>query len=292
VTGLLDAHLAQAITTLCNCWRLTRGDGVVMGFTDHDMPLTVDGTLFEPQTGFTTSEARQSLGLAIDSADVQGVLSSIRVTDADIIDGRYDGATVETLVVNWREPAAFRIVGKATVAGIRRADEAFVATLEGLGRSLDVVRGRLVRRNCDAELGDGRCGVALGGALSGAGSVLHADQAGSIRASGLDGFAQGWFTHGVLRWTSGARAGETERVLVHRRQDAGAMLTLLPRNGPPIADGDGFTIVAGCDKRFATCKQKFSNQLNFQGFPHLPGNDQAYAYVTESETFDGGPVVP
>jgi len=292
VTDALAPYLAAPITTLCNCWRLTRADGTVMGFTDHDMPLSVDGTLFEPQTGFTTSEARQSLGLAIDSADVQGVLSSIRVTDSDIIDGRYDGATVETLVVNWREPAAFRIIGKATVAGIKRADEAFVATLEGLGRALDVVRGRLVRRNCDAELGDARCGVTLGGALSGMGTVLSIDQAGSIRASGLDAFAEGWFTHGVLSWTSGARSGEGERVIVHRKQDDGVTLTLLPRNGPVVTEGDGFAIVAGCDKRFATCKTKFSNQLNFQGFPHLPGNDQAYAYVTEDETFDGGPVVP
>ena len=47
-----------------------------------------------------------------------------------------------------------------------------------------------------------------------------------------------------------------------------------------------------CDKRFATCKAKFANALNFRGFPHLPGNDAAYGYVVEGGEFDGGPIVP
>jgi uncharacterized phage protein (TIGR02218 family) len=53
-----------------------------------------------------------------------------------------------------------------------------------------------------------------------------------------------------------------------------------------------FSVLAGCDKAFSTCKKKFDNALNFRGFPHLPGNDVAYSYVVEGSDFDGGPVVP
>ena len=63
----------------------------------------------------------------------------------------------------------------------------------------------------------------------------------------------------------------------------------LPRPSPSATH---FTISAGCDKAFATCKAKFANQLNFQGFPHLPGNDAAYAYVDGEGVFDGAPLVP
>ena len=55
--------------------------------------------------------------------------------------------------------------------------------------------------------------------------------------------------------------------------------------------GDTFSVFAGCDKTFATCKAKFDNALNFRGFPHLPGNDAAYAYVVDGGRFDGGPLV-
>jgi len=40
-----------------------------------------------------------------------------------------------------------------------------------------------------------------------------------------------------------------------------------------ISIADAFTIRAGCDKQFSTCKAKFSNVANFRGFPHIPGND-------------------
>ena len=48
------------------------------GYTDHDRALTVDGTTFEPETGFSASEARETLGLAVDTVDVEGALSSER----------------------------------------------------------------------------------------------------------------------------------------------------------------------------------------------------------------------
>lgn len=42
-----EAHLKSGSTTLCWCWRLTRRDGVVSGFTDHDRDVSFDGTVFE-----------------------------------------------------------------------------------------------------------------------------------------------------------------------------------------------------------------------------------------------------
>lgn len=62
----LAAHLEGSLTNVCHCWRLVRRDGIVMGFTDHDLPLTVGSTLYEPQSGLTASEARSSLGLSAD----------------------------------------------------------------------------------------------------------------------------------------------------------------------------------------------------------------------------------
>ena len=49
----LQSHLDTGATTLAWCWRVTRGDGAVLGFTDHDRDLTFDGTTFEAATGFT-----------------------------------------------------------------------------------------------------------------------------------------------------------------------------------------------------------------------------------------------
>lgn len=289
----IQAHLGRTVTTLCHCWRVTLRDGTVFGFTDHDRALDVDGTEFAPESGFTASEAREREGLGVDTVDVEGALSSVRITEADIIDGRYDGASVETLLVNWREPAHFTQLRRATIAKVSRADERFVAELESLGRGLDLVRGRQVRRHCDAELGDPRCGASLAGpTFTGAGEVISFNGRDMVVVAGLDGYAAGWFAHGVLTWQSGASAGRAERVIDFRHEAAGATLVIWPTLSSLPEAGDTFAIVAGCDKRFTTCKARFANALNFRGFPHLPGNDSAYSYVTAAGAFDGGPLVP
>jgi uncharacterized phage protein (TIGR02218 family) len=289
----LAAHFAREVTSLCHCWRLTTKDGAVSGFTDHDRPLEVDGTLFEPETGFSASEARRSLGLAVDTLDVEGALSSQRIAAEDIAAGLYDGASVETLLVNWRAPEQFTSIRTMTVGKITRADGHFVAELESMAHRLDQQNGRYVTRRCDAELGDARCRFQLDQpAFNGSGAVEAAEGPDTLRVSGLDGFEPGWFSFGVLTWSNGARVGRTERIVDHRITSEGALLTLQPSIGPQIAASDVFSVVAGCDKSFATCKKKFANSLNFRGFPHLPGNDAAYSYVSDGGNFDGGPVVP
>lgn len=285
----LAAHLAREATSVCHCWRVTRRDGTVAGFTDHDQPLTVAGTSFEPQSGFTASEARETLGLAADTVEIEGAISAATITADDIAAGRWDGATVETLLVNWRAPDEAVAIRTQTVGRITRADNRFVAELDGPEAALDRIGGRWFRRACDAELGDERCGVDLDDpAFSADGTVAALVSADTIRVDGLDAFPSGWFAEGRLTATSGA----TVRVLSHRVSGEGTDLVLWRDDAGLPVPGDGFTIVAGCDKRFATCKAKFANHLNFRGFPHLPGNDAAYGYATEGQVFDGAPLVP
>ena len=290
--GLTD-HLGRPVTSVCHCWRLTRSDGLVFGFTDHDLPLTLEGTTFEPESGLSASEARSSLGLAVDTVDVEGALSSERIRNEDISAGLYDNARVETFLVNWAAKEHFALLRIATIGKITRSDQRFVAELESVAHALDAPRGRYVTRSCDAELGDSRCGVPLSQARhSASGTVLALDAPDVIVVSGLQVFDVGWFAGGTLKWTSGAGAGRSERVVDHRRN--GSAVTLLRSSGvgSAVGIGDSFSISAGCDKAFSTCKAKFANAQNFRGFPHLPGNDAGYSYVTEGMAFDGRPLVP
>lgn len=288
----LTSHFGREVTTVCHCWRLTRKDGSVTGYTDHDRALTVGGIVYAPETGFSASEARDTLGLAVDTVDVEGALSSERISEEDIAAGLYDGASVETLLVNWRKPADFALIRTATIGKITRSDQRFIAELESMVHTLDQPGGRYVSRSCDAELADARCRFSadLPG-FSAVGAVGSQISPSGFTAFGLEAFSAGWFSHGVLTWTSGARSGRSERIDEHRMDATGVTLVLRPRAGPMPEPGDTFSVFAGCDKTFATCKAKFDNALNFRGFPHLPGNDAAYAYVVDGGRFDGGPLV-
>jgi uncharacterized phage protein (TIGR02218 family) len=289
----LAAHLDGQVTTLCHCWLVTRRDGVTLGFTDHDHPIKIDQTDCEPASGFSAGEAQAALGLEIGNDAIEGALNSERVVAEDLAKGLYDGADLSTLLVNWRDPAQRVVLRVATIARIEQQDGRWRAEIEDLAAELSVARGRLVRRHCDAELGDTRCGVDLNanGRRAG-GTVAALDGPFEITVSGLEGFNSGHFTGGRLAWTSGAHAGDTIDVRNHVTSGAVARLLFKTPLHQTVLAGDPFTLTIGCDKRFETCKAVFANGLNFRGFPHLPGNDAGYAYAHQDTDADGGPVVP
>ncbi|WP_048646609.1 DUF2163 domain-containing protein [Nitratireductor soli] len=286
----LQALLDSGVTTLCNCWRIARLDGQVFGFTDHDRPLTFAGTAFKPETGLSASEVSSSLGLAVDTMEVEGAVSSAEITEDDIALGLWDNAAVELWRVDWTDVDNRVILRKGSIGEVTRGDVAFMAELRGLAHALNQERGRKYQRPCDAVVGDARCTVDLDtAAFKGTGTVTTVSDDRLVTASGLSAFADEWFAQGVLTWTSGANDGTVTEVSGHLKQSGGlAGLTLWTRAARTIEPGDTFSVTAGCDKRFATCKAKFANQLNFRGFPHIPGNDFALGTAKRSGDNDGG----
>ncbi len=281
----LQSHLDDGTTTLSWCWRISRADGVTLGFTDHDAVLTFDGTDFEPESGFAASEVRSGSDLSVDAQDAEGVLTSDRIAETDIIDGRWDAAEVELWRVNWADTSQRVMLRRGAVGQIRRGRMAFVAEVRALAHVLGQTVGRTFQSSCDAALGDGRCGVNIESATNkGSGVVTDLLRDRAFMASGLAGFAAGWFTDGTLTWTSGANAGRITEMLAHDLAGSIPNLTLLEAPVRAIAEGDNFIARAGCDKRMATCRAKFVNTVNFRGFPNIPGQDAVLRYASR----DGG----
>jgi uncharacterized phage protein (TIGR02218 family) len=270
----LAAHLATGVTTLCWCWRLTRRDETRQGFTDHDRDLVFDGTTFEAAAGFTASEIKDAVGLSVDNLEVTSALSSERLHEADLAAGLYDDARVEIFRVNWEAPAQRVLMRAGSLGEVKRAAGGFTAEVRGLAHYLQQPKGRLFQYACDADLGDARCGIDLEApGFRGTGAVLTVASARRFTAAGLDAFASGWFTHGLLTFTSGAASGQAIEVKLHAKAGAVVTLELWQPARLPLAAAQTFTVSAGCDKQLGTCRAKFANAASFRGFPHMPGND-------------------
>ena len=154
-----NAHLSQDITTLCWAWKLTRRDGLVLGFTDHDRALTMDGTVYQGASGFSPLDVESRLGFALDNSAVQGLLSSGAITDDDMRAGLYDGAQVNLHRVNWRDTAVNALIWGGYIGDISLKDGHFEAELVGPANRLERSIGRVFSRTCDASFGDDRCGL-------------------------------------------------------------------------------------------------------------------------------------
>jgi uncharacterized phage protein (TIGR02218 family) len=286
--GMQD-HLDSGATTLCWCWKITRNDGAVQGFTEHDVDVAFDGVSYLAASGFTASEVDSTLALAIDNLTVTGALSSDTLNADDLAAGLYENASIEIWRVNWANPDQRVLIRKGNLGEVKRGQTAFAAELRGLAAQLNQATGRVFGYSCDADLGDARCTIALtGGAFNGSGAVTVANDNRSFLVSGLDSFANAWFTGGKLTWTNGANAGRAMEVKRHGASSLGVSIELWLSMSEAVAPGDTFAITAGCDKQFATCKAKFANAANFRGFPYMIGNDAVMSYPNPNVPLTGG----
>jgi uncharacterized phage protein (TIGR02218 family) len=290
----LQAKLDSGVTTLCRCWRVQRRDGVVMGFTDHDQDVVLDSLTCRAGTRLSSSEATSRLGLSVDGTEISGALADESLTEADLAAGRYDAATIEVFLVDWNEPALHVLLARGALGEVRREGTAYTAEFRGLAHRLNEERGRLYTATCSADLGDARCTVDLNTPeFRGIGAIAALRGTSVFAASGLAAFDDGWFTAGKLAWTSGPNAGLAVEVKSHRVEGAAVIITLWQAMPEPLAVNDAFVVTAGCDKRFATCRDRFDNVLNFRGFPHIPGNDFMVSYaVPGAPGNDGGSLNP
>lgn len=287
----LQAHLETGATTLCRAWAITRADGVTLGFTDHDRPLAFDGITFSASAGLSASQTVQGTGLAVDNAEAMGALSDASISAVDIEAGRYDGAELRAWLVNWAVSGQRVMQFRGRLGELRRAGGAFTAELRGLTEALNRPLGRIYQKPCTAVLGDRACGVDLetpGFATEVA--LVQADAARVLHVPPLPGFSPGWFNHGALTVLDGAASGV--RAMIKRDRATGAdgarEITLWAPLGAVPAPGDRVRLVAGCDKRFDTCRFKFGNAENYQGFPDIPGTDWLAAVPATTGESSGG----
>jgi len=208
----MQASLDAGVTTHAWCWRVTRTDAAVFGFTDHDRDLEFDGLLYRAGSGFGAAGAEAALGLAPSQTDLAGALDDEVLTEADLAAGLWGGARVECWRVDWSDPGLRVLVSTGELGEVHRQDGRFEAELLGLAHRLERQTGRVFTRRCDAVLGAARCGV--------------------------------------------------------------------PPEHPEFA--------TGCDQHLSTCRERFSNTVNFRGFPHMVGNDVLQASAASEAIRDGG----
>jgi uncharacterized phage protein (TIGR02218 family) len=289
ISAAMAAHLVSGVTSLCRCWAVTRRDGVVYGFCDHDVDLTFENVVFRADTGLSAGALEQSSGLAVDNAEALGALSSEALREADIEAGRFDGAVVVAWLVNFNDVSQRLLQFRGSLGEISRQGGGFRAELRGLTEALNQPQGRVYQRPCSAVLGDARCQFDLSQAgYVAAWNVVAVTGGREISVADSGGFAARWFENGQLLVLDGAAAGLSGVVKNDRSEGGVRLLELWQDLRVELAVGDQVQITTGCDRSVDACQLKFNNFNNFQGFPHVPGEDWMLAWPRAGSINDGG----
>jgi uncharacterized phage protein (TIGR02218 family) len=267
----LLAHYQQGTTTMVACWKITRTDGQVFGFTEYDKNLMIEGLLYLAKSGFSPTDVDTQSKLAVDNLNANGILDSDVITQEELATGKWDFAAVEIFKVNANSVIDGRdvlVVGRLGEVKLGRVG--FEAEVRGLANAYAQSHNLIYQPGCRATLGDAQCKVDLTpftftGTLDGvAPNGLTVFDAGRTET---DGF----FDFGNIRMTSGKSNG----LLMEIKQYSVGQMVLQLEFASGVDVGDTYIIQVGCGKRFQEdCVGRFNNGVNFRGEPHLPGMDK------------------
>jgi len=288
----IQNHIESDVTTLCRCWILETTAGQKLGFTDHDETITVEGVLCEKDAGVEASGIEERLGLNTNTSEVSGAIQSDYITREAITAGKFDNAQVSTYIVNWQDASQYFLDQVSLVGEIVQEDGHYRMELRSLSSKLEQTKGNHFIKNCQADLGDDKCKVNLSTSeFRSIGNISQVKSQTILWIKGIDDFENAWFRGGFLTFNTGANKDLKMEISEHIKLDGITILHLWQPMPNPIKVGDNFSVVVGCNKSFSTCGEKFSNTINFRGFPHMPGNAFALSYAGNSDNFDGEPII-
>lgn len=270
IGGTLAGKIAQDVTTLARLWSVTRRDGVVYRFTDHDQDISFGGHDYLANVGFTASTILAAVG-----TQVQGVTMTTAVADAtgrisasDVYSGVLDKGQCLLLVVDWFDPdgsGSMTLFGGEVLSVELDDEQRAVIEISGLLASGRYINVESYSTTCRADLGDARCKFDID-SLKEDFTVATVANTQKVTTSELNQASEFW-TLGVLHWLTGNNAGIAMEVRKSTMGDL-SIETFLP-SPFPVQVGDTGEVWPGCDKSTTMCHDRYDNILNYRGEPFI-----------------------
>lgn len=274
----MAAMLAGQVSTMAQLCKVTRADGTVFAFADHDKDIEYLGVTYRAAPGMTSSAVTQTGDLSVDNLEVQGVLDSDTISDEDLIGGRFDDADVEFFLINWADVSdgVIRLPG-GKLGPVRLTERGkFVAEVRGLAQRFSQQVVEVTSPGCRAKLGDARCGVDVD-ALKVTGALTNVTGR-RILGDTARAEATNYWRGGLITMDSGECAGLSMEVKSFAVDTGVGVIALVLPFPFDVAVGDAYTLQPGCDFSMQTCLETFDNLNNFRGEGHLPGMRKATAF--------------
>lgn len=272
------------ITHRAQVWKITRRDGITFAFTTHDEPVTFMNITYKPCESLRASASDSgviSTG-GVGDTTVNGLISDESISDFDLANGLFDGATIEVWVVSWSDSEFKSDSPQRIAAGVlgqtSQGDITYIAEMLSPGSKL-ATKPLLdtFTPACRWKLGDGICPVDLA-SLTESSSVESVATKNAFTQSNKRQFFDsslsgdnGYYDFGTVTWTTGNNTGLSSEIKTYL-DDVITLWKLMPYD---ILPGDSYNITPGCRHDVDDHTIKFGlDMVDFGGFPDIPGFDE------------------
>lgn len=218
ISADLANHFGQDVTTLAICWKITRKDGEVYAFTSCDEDLVIDGITYKSMNMSETTAFETTGDATVSNMEIDTFLDHDDVTQIDLETGLFDSADVEVCIVNYEDLGQGKLkVLKGEFGEVEIGDDIAKVELRSMAQKLNQKIGRKYTNQCDADLGDARCGVDLS-EYEETGTITHVvnrKQFGDTSRTE----SEEYFRYGIITFTSGYNNGYSFEIKQFYTQD-------------------------------------------------------------------------
>jgi uncharacterized phage protein (TIGR02218 family) len=294
------AHLKQASTRTCRCWKITRVGMPPFGLTSLDRDVVLnDGfstITYRAHRGFTPYANQANADLSVDNSEMQVLIAEFDmdgITLAAINRGEYDDAAFVEYLVCYQEPAyVIAMVSSGAIGKVRHMDgiECFPelrSLTQILKQKAIIEKGSVGCRV--AALGDERCKVDLDPLWHDA--EVTAVGAETDRTFTIEGddvqLVEDYYRPGLFEFFTGANAGRSYEIEAYT---AGGVITLAIPTEEVIEEGDTGRIRIDCTRQWEghnSC-ETHDNRPNYRGEPFRPVADTANLMAPGAGSTGGG----
>lgn len=280
--GLID-HLRTENPATAILWEIEKRDGTLIRGTEHDQDLEVpagpdangaDGDPFLASAQMSATQIHQTSDLAVDNMEVTGqspsdgnVIADVRVQDIEA--GLLRQAAVRIWVVCWKDLTLGAGLAKQGFLGDIEytSDRAYTTELRGLLQRLQQNIGRTYGVDCQVrDFGDAECTVDVPGlTIEGEVTAVTSRRRFNATLTGGD-LTPGYYSLGTITFLTGDNATYSRELKRDNEDDVRGHLSVWDQFPEVVQVGDTFELAPGCDRNKSTCKDKYSNLLNFRGY--------------------------
>jgi uncharacterized phage protein (TIGR02218 family) len=253
----------NTVTTLVNCCLITLKNNSQIAFTDYQQDLEINNQLYHANGVFNISAINTFNFLQPDNLNMKNFIDHQLITFEDVNLGLYENAIIKIFQVDYTKPSKiFLMKYEGLIGEIKIENNQISAEVNGLEIKIDKNIVDIYSPNCRANLGDKKCKVDLTKFSSNC-NITEIIDGRTILFNAKQKFVDGFFDYGFLLIDKQVKV----EIIKHYQQ---SLILRFPLN-IKLDLTKSYVIIAGCNKEFSCCYNKFNNALNFRGEPHLPG---------------------
>ncbi|MBV8061451.1 MAG: DUF2163 domain-containing protein [Alphaproteobacteria bacterium] len=268
---------------MSDLYTITLVGGSVLRYCDADISITYGGNLFS-KFNIARDGIKTSIGVQVDEVKI-----TVNPSSSDLINGQpwgaavwsgaLDGAQVKLerlFMPTWGDTSLGTIVmfsGHVSQVTPSRTEIGISVKSELELFDTQIPRD-MFQSGCLNTLYDPICSLNKA-SFAVTGTVASSGLLSTVTVVANMSQADGYFSLGTIQFTSGANSGLSRSVRTGSASSGVTTFALMNALPNVPAAGDTFTAWPGCDKLQSTCTGKFSNVVNFRGFPYVPSPETA-----------------